>query len=62
MSKRRSESARVVDFFKNESLDVVDAVLGIVRDMAKARHEMEVDAHPNSMSVKRRKARKAKAG
>lgn len=38
MSKRRSDSARVVDFFQTQPLDVVDAVLGIVRDMAKARH------------------------
>lgn len=38
MSKRRSESARVVDFFETASLDVADAILGIVIETVKGRH------------------------
>lgn len=56
MSKRRSESARVVEFFKNESMDVADAILGIVRETVKGRRAEMVDP-PGTLPPKRRPRR-----
>lgn len=59
MSKRKSESARVMEFFERESLDVVDAIMGIVKEMIKVRRALIVgDAVVN---VAKRPPRKPKA-